>query len=148
MKYLIAMMLILGLNSALLAEDGFPEGGFIESIMPNDTEDDQEVLKTNSNMRITVVGQGVAPSFTTSPAQAFALAKRSAVVEAYRMIAERVNGVKIEGQDTIKNMMVKRTSIRTHVSAMIRNANILETNFTNGMCEVEMEVVLSHNQFN
>ena len=147
MKYLIALMLIFGANSALSAEDGFPEGGFLEQSF-QDNESEEEVLKTDSRMRITVVGQGVAPSFTTSPAQAFALAKRSAVVEAYRMIAERVNGVKIEGQDTIKNMMVKRTSIRTHVAAMIRNANILETNFTNGMCEVEMEVVLSHNQFN
>jgi hypothetical protein len=37
-----------------------------------------------------VVGHGVAPTNTISPAQAFALAKRAAVADAYRMIAERI----------------------------------------------------------
>lgn len=146
MKYFLALMLLFGVNSALVAEDGFPDG-FIEELVSDD-EDKQSTLQTGSQLRISVVGQGVAPSFTTSPAQAYALAKRAAMVESYRMIAERVNGVQIEGQDTIKNMMVKRTSIRVHVSAMIRNAQVVEATFKNGICEVEMEVVLNHSQFN
>jgi len=106
-----------------------------------------EVLAKNKPLLINVVGQGVAPMNTTSPAQAYALAKRAAVADAYILIAEKVKGVKVDGQDYIKNMMVKRSTIRTSVNAMIRNANIVETTFKEGLCEVEMEITLSHSQF-
>ena len=108
---------------------------------------DGTVLKKDANMVISVIGQGVAPMNTTSPAQAYALAKRAAVADSYRLIAEKVKGVRIEGDDLIKNMMVKRSTIRTSVKAMVRNANIVETTFKDGLCEVEMEIVLSHSAF-
>jgi len=105
------------------------------------------VLSENEEMIISVTGEGVSPMNTVSPAQAYALAKRAAIADAYRMIAEKVRGVRIDGQDLIKNMMVKRTSIRTSVNAMVRNANIVETTFKDGLCEVEMEIVIHGSQF-
>ncbi|MFK5938921.1 MAG: LPP20 family lipoprotein [Sulfurimonas sp.] len=108
---------------------------------------DENTLDENSNIRIGVVGQGVAPMNTSSPAQAYALAKRAAVADAYRLIAEKVKGVRIEGDDLIKNMMVKRSTVRTTVRAMVRNANVVETTFKDGLCEVEMEIVLSYADF-
>lgn len=105
------------------------------------------VLTAHMPLIISVVGQGVAPMNTTSPAQAYALAKRAATADAYRLIAEKVKGVNVDGQDLIQNMMVKRSSIRTSVQAMVRNANIVETTFKDGLCEVEMEITLSHSQF-
>ncbi len=108
----------------------------------------QEVLlEKNENLIISVLGQGVAPMNTHSPAQAFALAKRAAVADAYRLVAEKVKGVRVDGQDLIKNMMVKRSIVRTSVAAMVRNANIVETTFKEGLCEVEMEILISHSQF-
>jgi regulator of replication initiation timing len=107
----------------------------------------ETVLSKVSNLRINVIGQGVAPMNTVSPAQAYALAKRAATADAYRLIAEKVMGVRIEGQDTIKDMMVKRSTVNTAVKAMVRNADIIETTFKEGLCEVEMEVVLSGSQF-
>ena len=104
-------------------------------------------LKENSTMRVNVVGQGVAPINTSSPAQAYALAKRAAIADAYRLLAEKIKGVHVEGQDFIENMMVKRSSVRTSVAAMIKNANATETTFKEGLCEVEMEVTISHSQF-
>lgn len=106
-----------------------------------------EVLAENKPLVISVTGEGVAPTNTASPAQAYALAKRAAVADAYRLIAEKVKGVKVDGQDYIKNMMVKRSTVRTSVEAMVRNANIVETTFKEGLCEVEMEITLSHSQF-
>ncbi len=110
-------------------------------------EKEEEILAEDNNIIISVVGQGVAPMNTASPAQAYALAKRAAVADAYRLIAEKVKGVRIDGQDLIKNMMVKRSTVRTSVKAMVRNANIVETTFKEGLCEVEMEIVLSHSDF-
>ena len=109
--------------------------------------DVEQVLSEDSDISISVTGQGVAPMNTASPAQAYALAKRAATADAYRLIAEKVKGVRIDGQDLIKNMMVKRSTVRTSVRAIVRNANIVETTFKEGLCEVEMEIVLSHTQF-
>jgi len=111
------------------------------------TQTQNDVLSVKQNLLISVVGQGVAPVNTSSPAQAYALAKRAAVADAYRLIAEKVKGVRIDGQDLIKNMMVKRSTVRTSVQAMVRNANIVETTFKEGLCEVEMEITLSRSQF-
>lgn len=107
----------------------------------------EKVLTEEQDIRISVSGQGVAPMNTTSPAQAYALAKRAATADAYRLIAEKVKGVRIEGQDLIKNMMVQRSTVRTSVNAMVRNANVVETTFKEGLCEVEMEILISHSQF-
>ena len=106
------------------------------------------VLTSNNILKIRVVGQGVAPcNGTCSPAQAYAMAKRAAIADAYRLIAEKVKGVYVEGEDYIKNMMVKRSTVKTYVQATVRNANVVETTFKDGLCEVEMEISLSRSQF-
>ena len=98
-------------------------------------------------VRINVVGQGVAPTMTSSPAQAYALAKRAAIADAYRLIAEKVKGVRVEGNDKIKNMMVQRSEVRTFVDAVIAEAEIVETIFKDGLCEVEMELTINPEQW-
>ena len=118
-----------------------------QAVSEQNTVSSEPVLSEKQNMLIAVTGQGVAPMNTSSPAQAYALAKRAAIADAYRMIAEKVKGVRIDGQDLIKNMMVKRSTVRTSVRAMVRNANVVETTFKEGLCEVEMEITLSHADF-
>jgi hypothetical protein len=107
----------------------------------------EPLLTKECKLVITVLGQGVAPVHTVSPAQAYGLAKRAAIADGYRLIAEKVKGVRVEGDDLIKNMMIKQSTIRTYVDAVIKNANVTETTFKDGLCEVEMEVVVSHSQF-
>lgn len=107
----------------------------------------QTAPKAYKTIRINVVGQGVAPTMTSSPAQAYALAKRAAIADAYRLMAEKVKGVRIEGSDKVKNMMVQRTEVRTFVDAIIAEAEIIETVFKDGLCEVEMELVIDPEQW-
>jgi outer membrane protein FlgP len=106
----------------------------------------EPILKSQNELVITVTGQGIAPSVTASPAQAYALAKRAAMVDGYRLIAEKVKGVHVEGQDTIKNMMLTQSSTRTSVEALVRGANVTNTTFKEGLCEVEMEISLSYSR--
>ena len=146
MKFSLLLVAMLSVSS-LMAEEPMQSQTMN---MPQEVVVDlsqERVLSENQEVRISVSGQGVAPMNTTSPAQAYALAKRAAVADAYRLIAEKVKGVRIDGQDLIKDMMVKRSTVRTSVQAMIRNANIVETTFKDGLCEVEMEINLSHSQF-
>jgi len=99
-----------------------------------------QVLTRNNVLIFKVVGQGVAPVNTISPAQAKALAKRAAIADAYRQLAEKIAGVKIEGRDKIVNMITKRSVVRTCVSALIKNATIIDSATNDGLYEVEMEI--------
>ena len=139
MKYSLVLVALLSAASLSAA----PQPMFTTSSAPQ-----EDVLEKGRDLRISVLGQGVAPMNASSPAQAYALAKRAAIAEAYRLIAERVKGVRIDGQDLIRNMMIKRSTIRTSVQAMVKNANIIETTFKDGLCEVEMEIIVSYAQFN
>lgn len=146
MKKVLVLFVLLG--SLLNAEKGIPDDAMIQEYV----EEEQVVAPKNtlmkdSSMAITVVGQGVAPAFATSPAQSYALAKRAATADAYRLIAERIKGVRVEGKDTVKNMMVKSSTVNTRVSAMVKNATVAETKFEDGLCEVEMEITLNYNDF-
>lgn len=94
-------------------------------------------------MTLIVVGQGVAPIEVVSPAQAYAMARRAAIADAYRLMAERLDGVMVEGSDYIKDMIVKRTTARTYVQSVVKYAEIADTSYNNGLCEVEMVVTLT-----
>jgi hypothetical protein len=148
MKYSLILIALFSLTS-LSADAGAPSPSAGDTVITCPDQGSQEcLLSADKAIRISVTGQGVAPMKTASPAQAYALAKRAAIADAYRLIAEKVKGVKVDGQDLIKNMMVKRSTIRTSVEAMIRNAQITETTFKEGLCEVEMEIIVLHSQFN
>jgi hypothetical protein len=114
---------------------------------PQNNTQAQPVLTQNEPLIVSVIGQGVAPTTTQSPAQTYALAKRAAIADAYRLIAEKVKGVRVSGRDVIKNMMVKRSTVRTAVHAMVKNANVVGTIFKEGLCEVEMEIMISYSDF-
>ena len=124
-----------------------PEEMPLEDSSFSSADKNENTLSKNSFIRVSVIGQGVSPMNTSSPAQAFALAKRAAIADSYRLIAEKIKGVHIDGQDTIKNMMVKRSTVRTSVNAMVKNASIVETTFKDGLCEVEMEILVYYSQF-
>ena len=149
-KILLLCMMVLGV--VVYAEQGFPDEPVIEEYVEEPaavkkTQNNDDLLMRNSSMIISVVGQGVAPSFATSPAQAYALAKRAAMSDAYRLIAEKIKGVRVEGKDTIKNMAIKSSVVNTKVAAMVKNASVVETTYKEGLCEVEMEIVLDYNNF-
>ena len=74
---------------------------------------------------IRVVGLGIAPVDARGP-QAEALARRAALSDAYRQLAEQVNGVNVDAMTTVENLMLVNTTVRTHVSALIKGAAIVE----------------------
>jgi hypothetical protein len=108
-----------------------------EYLIPN-----SPILQPTNIITVRSIGMGVAPESTISPAQALVLAKRAAIADGYRQLGEKMYGIRINAKDTIKDAVVQNTTVRTQVHGIIRNAEIVETVFKDGLCQVEMEVRL------
>ena len=92
---------------------------------------------------VTVVGSGIAPTNAVSAVQARMLARRAAVADAYRQLAESIKGVNVDAETTVENMMVTNDTIKTRVSACIQGATVVgEKEIPGGGYEVTMTVPL------
>ena len=92
-----------------------------------------------------VTGEGIAPQNTISPAQALVLAKRAAIADAYRQFGEKLYGVKVNAQDTVKDAALKDSRIITQVDGLIKNASIIDTSFKDGIYKATMMLKIDKN---
>ncbi len=104
--------------------------------------DDNAIPNEQNIIEIEAVGIGVAPNESCTPAQAVALAKRAAIVDAYRQLGEQMYGIKLNSNDTVRNMVLKNSNIKTRVNAVIRGAQVRESACDQGICQVTMELKL------
>ena len=65
------------------------------------------------NRVVTVTGEGVAPPNAVNRTQARALASRSAQADAYRRLAETINGVRVEGEDLALRRRLRAQELST-----------------------------------
>lgn len=92
---------------------------------------------------IQAVGTGVPPAQANSPAQANAMARRAAVVDAYRNLTELIGGVRVEAETTVRNFEVASDVVRTKISGLIQGAKIVnEQQMPDGSYQVTMQVNL------
>ena len=92
---------------------------------------------------ITVQGYGALPPQAVNPAQARMMARRAAMVDGYRQLAEAVQGVNVDSQTTVQNMLVTSDVINTRVSAVIKGAQVVsEQVIPDGGYEVTMRVAV------
>lgn len=76
---------------------------------------------------ITVKGMGVAnPQMIRSPAHGLMMARRAAISDAYRQLAEMAQGVQVDAETTVEMMMLKSDIVKTKVSAVIKGAKIID----------------------
>lgn len=93
------------------------------------------------NNVIEVSGTGVIPEYATSPGQGQALARRAAIVDAYRNLASVIYGVQVDSDTTVEQLAVKNDTIKTNVSGLIKNARITDERAeSNGNYSVTMAV--------
>ncbi|MCX7918977.1 MAG: LPP20 family lipoprotein [bacterium] len=76
-------------------------------------------------IRATGYGAPPPPRPGGTPAQARLLAQRAAQADAYRNLAERIKGVRIEGETTVQDFITRDDRIRTRVDAVIRGARVV-----------------------
>lgn len=90
--------------------------------------------------KIRVEGLGIAPADARGT-QAEALARRAALSDAYRQLAEQINGVNVDATTTVESMMLMNTTVRTHVTALIKGAQIIDEDARrDGSYVVTMEI--------
>ncbi len=89
---------------------------------------------------ITVTGSGIPPAGTRA-AQARILARRAAIADAYRQLAEVVQGVDVDAETTVEMATLRSDTIKLKVSAVVKGAQIISENITrDGAYEVTMQL--------
>lgn len=93
---------------------------------------------------IHVVGNGAPPySNALTPSQRKLLAMRAARLDAFRAIAEQVQGMKLIGSSSVANMIATSDGFRTYVDAYLRGVRIVSTTLLpDGTSEAVAEIVL------
>ena len=78
-----------------------------------------------SNASLEVVGFGTIPANTTNIAQARALARRAAIVDGYRNLAEAIQGVQVDAETTMQNLVIANDTVKVKVSSLVQGAKII-----------------------
>jgi len=97
----------------------------------------RNIIKVEAN------GIGVAPDSSISPAQAMAMARRAAIIDGYKALTEKLYGIKVNGRDTVKDMVLRNSTIRSEVAGVIRGAKVIDEEYKNGMYKVVMTLKLN-----
>ena len=95
------------------------------------------------NRVVTVTGEGLIPSVAVNQLQARNWASKAARADAYRKLAEIINGVRVEGETTVEKMLTTYDQIKIKVAATIRGAVVVnETYLEEGGYRVVMQMPL------
>lgn len=103
----------------------------------------------SKEVKITAVGYGASSSYEGyTTGQKRLMAMRTSKLDAYRALAEQVQGVRVNGNSTVSAMMAQVDSFRVLVDAYLRGAQVVAvTPMNDGNYETTMELTLDSRFF-
>lgn len=91
---------------------------------------------------VTAEGTGLPPEGMPA-ARGKVLARRAAIVDAYRQLAETVQGIQLDAETTVRELAVSSDIINTKVSALVKGARVVSQEYMeDGSCVVKMAIPL------
>ena len=103
------------------------------------TSDNTKTNRTTNDKIIDVMGNAALPG---SEGHQKIMAKRAAEMDAYRRLAGRMMGVKIDGNTTVRDFALEHDEILASLSQVLKAATptAVKYNKTDGSCAVTMEI--------
>ncbi len=92
--------------------------------------------------RVEADGFGLPPAYAVSEAQARLMARRAAIADAQRNLAEQIAGVQVDSETTVQNLQVASDVVKTRVSALLKGAKIISESAEDGAYHVVMALPL------
>lgn len=92
--------------------------------------------------RVEADGFGLPPAYAVSEAQARLMARRAAIADAQRNLAEQIAGVQVDSETTVQNLQVASDVVHTRVSALLKGAKVISESYEDGACHVVMALPL------
>ncbi|MBP5200211.1 MAG: LPP20 family lipoprotein [Schwartzia sp.] len=92
--------------------------------------------------RVEAEGFGLPPAYAVSEAQSRLLARRAAISDAQRNLAEQIAGVQVDSETTVQNLQIANDTIRTRVSALLKGAKVISESYEDGAYRVVMALPL------
>ena len=106
----------------------------------------QQVHKKTELMHVGATGYGAPPPKYYPENQRRLMAMRASKIDAYRALAETINGLHIWGSTTIGDMVVQKDRYRVFMDAYVRGARILSvTAHDDGNYETVVELMVDEN---
>jgi len=101
----------------------------------------ESVAYKNVDTVIDALGNGALPG---SPGLAKIQAKRAAEVDAYRKLGERMMGVQIDADTTVRDLMLESDKIRARMAQVLKGAKPSDIAYqADNTCEVTMQITLA-----
>lgn len=138
---LLAAVALVGCSSMSSKSDGVSEA-------PSQRlKADEQHVDPIAPMVLRVVGYGALNpnSKHISEPQRRLLAIRASKVDAYRALAERVYGMQVQGNTTVRDMVVQNDNFRTYVETYMHGARVVSADVMNdGTVETVLEMVVDN----
>ena len=92
--------------------------------------------------RVEADGFGLPPAYAASEAQSRLMARRAAIADAQRNLAEQIAGVQVDSETTVQNLQISSDVVKTRVSALLKGAKVVSESYEDGAYHVVMALPL------